>query len=149
MPFIVVVLTGCMGYVPGLKGAWDAKLEALCEQEGNVQILNQIIITPDEANLMRGSDGKFSIRNKSLAPLAWPVYSERQTTVLNLMRPRVTREEVTVYMRANHEPLAKWVRFARIGGDLPTSLGHNTSFNCPDPKELERRLQSIFIVRGE
>ena len=138
-------LISCAGYVPGVKSVWDNRIQDLCTREGRLEILERVVLTKKQADQMPRIEGKISTRPKNYGD---PVYSERIVTSLRASNPRVTREEVTIIRRVDQRPVARWVEYARVGGDVPTGLAHDSYFRCPDPRERLEDLQNLFVVQS-
>jgi hypothetical protein len=145
----VSLLSACAGYVPGRKSAWDSEISALCAKDGGVQMVEQIVLTPEQADLMREHGGRISVRTRSGTPSSWPIFAEMRTSYLNKASPVVTRTETEIVRRSDSKVVAKWVMYARSGGDFPTGLAHESVFSCPDIRGLDAQIQRLFVIRGE
>lgn len=145
---LAVSLAGCMGYVPGQQSYWDAQVREMCERDGGVEILEKVILTKQEAQLLPRVDGKIATRSNSSGSANDPVYSERKISNLRESNPRVSREDVVVIRRSDRKMVARWVEYVRIGGDVPTGLEHHSSFRCPDSKKRLEELQHLFVIQG-
>ncbi|MCW5576886.1 MAG: hypothetical protein KIT13_12395 [Burkholderiales bacterium] len=147
MLLFTITFTGCMGYVPGQQSYWDAQVREMCAKDGGVQILEKVILTKQEATSMPQVDGKISTRSNANSLGRDPVYSEGKISYLRESNPRVSREEVAVIRRADQKVVARWVEYARIGGDMPTGLAHHSSLRCPDSKQRLEELQHLFVIQ--
>lgn len=145
----MVLLEGCAGYVPGRQSYWDAKIKEMCEKDGRVLILEKVVLTAREANLLPRLDGKIDLRVGARESAGDPVYLEEHVTTLSDGSPRVTREELTAIRRSDRKTVARWVEYSRVGGDVPTGIFHDSSYRCPDPKVRLSQLQPLFVIRGE
>lgn len=145
----MVTLAGCAGYVPGRQSYWDAQVGEMCARDGALKIIEKVILTRQEANLMPRSDGKIALRWKSPNATQDPVYVEVKTSQIRESSPRVFREDVTVIRRSDRKVVASWSDFARVGGDIPTGLAHDSSYSCPDPKLRLEEIQQLFVIREE
>jgi hypothetical protein len=149
--FLVLLTVGVSscGYLPGRKTYWDDKILTLCSKEGRVEIFESVFLTREQAELLPRIEGKLTTRPRTPQWASDPVYSERTITSLNDDNPRVTREEVAVIRAVDQKVVARWVEFARVGGDIPTGIAHPSSFRCPDPRQRLEELQRLFVVRGD
>jgi hypothetical protein len=142
------LFVGCVGYVPGEKAYWDAKVRELCAKDGGVQILEKWRLSAQDVSLLRRIKGKFSVPIESVAPPDSPAYAVITKEYIREGNPEVHRSEVTFVRRRDKAVLAKSVMYERVGGDFP-SHAHPSSFACPDPRKIASDIQEVFIVEGE
>ncbi|MGH7602920.1 MAG: hypothetical protein ACRENK_02860 [Gemmatimonadaceae bacterium] len=148
---LVVMIGGCMGYVPGQQSYWDAKVKEMCEKDGGVTIYHQIRISRAEIDrhvLPVTADGKLGVALKELAQPDAPVYAVRKTTYLHESNPQVGRVEWTAIRRSDGAAVARWITYGRSGGDFP-SPAHASNFTCPNPEKIISDLQKLFAVERE
>lgn len=138
-------LQGCLGYVPSRQAYWDDKIKDLCEKEGHVQILEQVVLTKNEVDMLPRVAGMIGLRGTVSASTNDPVYAERDVTHLRERNPRVSREEVSVVRRSDRRLVARWIEYVRVGGDFP-SHAHPSSLRCPEPIQRLRELQRLFVI---
>ena len=150
---LVAALAGCMGYVPGRQAYWDAKVKEMCEKDGGVTVYEQVRISRAEISrhvLPMTADGRLGFTVKELAHPEAPIYAIERVTYLRESNPRVRRREYLIMRRADQAVVAKWVVYARAGGDFPTGLSEGTSFICPDLQKMTSDLhEKLFIVEGD
>jgi hypothetical protein len=143
-------LAGCMGWVPGRKAYWDDRIKELCEKEGHVEILEKVILTKTQAEQMPRTNGQIALLMKSRQTVDQPVYAEVVSTRnLRESNPRVWRDEMVAVRSSDKKVVARWVEYARTGGDLATGLFHDSSFGCPDPVQRLAELQLLFVIQGD
>jgi hypothetical protein len=147
-PFAVLLLAGCMGWVPGRQSHWDAKVREMCEKDGGVHIFEKLRISRADVDLLGSLDGKIDVPLKRLAKPNSPAYADMRVTNVNEGNPQVTRTEATIVRQVDGAVVARWISYARFGGDLP-SPAHPSSFRCPELKQITADLQPLFIVEGE
>ena len=150
---LLVILASCMGWAPGQQAYWDEKVKEMCEKDGGVTVYEQVRVSRAEISrrvLPMTADGKLSVTVKELAHPEAPVYAIEQVTYLRESNPRVRRTEYLVMRRADQAVVAKWVVYARAGGDSPTGVSEGTSFICPDLQKMTSDLhEKLFIVEGD
>lgn len=150
MPMLLIsLLVLTVIFFEGRKAYWDAQLEEMCEKDKGVEILERVILTKQEAQLMPRVDGKIATKSNASGAARDPVYSERKISNLRESNPRVSREDVVVIRRSDQRIVARWVEYVRVGGDMPTGLAHHSSFRCPDSKERLEELRRLFVIQGD
>jgi len=151
--FLASTLLGCMGWVPGRQTYWDAKVKEMCEKDGGVTVYERVRISKAEINrhvLPMTADGRLSFTIKELAHPDAPIYAVERITYLRESNPRVRRTESVIMRRHDQVVVARWVIYARAGGDFPTGLSEGTSFICPDLQKMTSDLhEQLFIVDGD
>jgi hypothetical protein len=135
------------GFYEARKAYWDYRVRQMCTKDGGVQILERVAITKAEADLLPRTGGKLGVADKQLAGANAPVYSDLKTTHLNDWNPEVRREEVEVIRRSDKRVVARWVYYARTGGDVP-SIAHPSSFGCPDLARIALDQAQLFVIEG-
>lgn len=150
---IAVVVSGCMGYVPGAKSYWDEQVRAMCKEDGGVTVYERVRISRDQINrrvLPMAADGRLSVATKNTAHPEAPIYAVRRISQIRDSNPRVRRIESTIFRRIDGVVVAKQVIYARVGGDIPTGFSEGTSFICPDLQKLTTDLhEQLFIIEGD
>lgn len=142
---IVTVLLAAIGFYEGRKAYWDNEVRTMCAKDGGVQIIEKVTISKAEASLLPRNDGKLSVAIKELAAANAPVYSESRTVRLRDSGPVVTRTEHTVVRRSDKKVVARWIYYARGGGDFPT-YAHPSSFECPDLRRITSDQEQLFVL---
>jgi len=150
---LITALAGCAGYVPGRQAYWDEKVKEMCEKDGGVTIYERVRISKTEINrrvLPMTADGRLSFTTKESAHPEAPIYAEERITYLRESNPRVRRTESEILRRTDEAIVARWVIYARAGGDFPTGFSEGTSFICPDLQKMTTDLhEQLFIVEGD
>ncbi len=147
---LTVSLTGCMSYVPGQQFYWDAQVKEMCAKDGGVTILEKLLISKADVDLLGNVDGNIRIPSKKTAHPNAPAYSELNITFIRKEgNPSVWRAESVVRRRLDQAVVARWITYTRSGGDIPTGLTHDSSFTCPDLKKITSDLQPLFILKGD
>ncbi|HYA19065.1 MAG TPA: hypothetical protein VEG25_00230 [Burkholderiales bacterium] len=151
-PFLIIALVTVLlilafGFYEGRKAYWDSKVKEMCEKDGGVRIIEKVRISQADIDLLGRVGGKIGVPIKELAKPNAPVYAELKITDLREWNPRVSRSEAVIRRRVDKTVVARWVIYARSGGDFP-SPSHGTSFSCPDLKAITSDLQPLFIVEG-
>lgn len=146
---LVLFVHGCAGYVPGRQAYWDAQVRQMCEKDGGVQIFEKLRISKSDLDHLGRVDGLIGVAPKNLAHPSAPAYSETIRTYLQEGNPRVRRVETKVVRRVDQAVVAKWVFYARSGGDFPTGLSEGSSYSCPDWPAIMSQLQQLFVIEGD
>jgi len=116
--------------------------------DGGVRIFRSLRISKKDIDLMDKVDGKIAVPNRQTAHPAAPAYSE--LTVTSLKREggiHMWRAESVIRRRFDEAVIARWVTYTRSGGDFPSPL-HESSFTCPDLKEIANDLQQLFVIES-
>jgi hypothetical protein len=143
---MAITAVGCSGYVPGRQAYWDNQLRQMCETDGLVRILERVALSKGEADSMPRTEGKIALRVNTGTSISQPVYAEvAKTTYLRRSSPEVRRDELVAVRRSDQKIVARWVEYSRVGGDLPTGIAHESSFHCPDPRQVLAELQPLFV----
>lgn len=153
LSLLAVSLAGCMGWAPGRQAYWDEQVKEMCEKDGGVTIYECVRISKAEINrhiLPMTADGKLSFTTKELAHPNAPIYAVERITYLREGNPRVRRSESIIMRRTDQAVVARWVIYARAGGDFPTGFSEGTSFICPDLQKMTSDLhEQLFIIEGD
>jgi hypothetical protein len=144
---LIAAVVGWYGYCEARKAYWDKQVEELCNKDGGVHILEKIKISKTQAELLPHANGRISVASKELATPNAPVYAENTTTYLRSANPNVRRYEEVVVRRVDQRVVARWIYYARVGGDFP-SPAHESHFGCPDLNRITLELDHMFIVEG-
>ena len=142
----LLFLPACAGYVPGRQAQWDDEVKRLCMKDGGVRVFETLRVSKKDIEFLERVDGKIAVPNRQTAHPAAPAYSE--LTVTSLKRDggiHMWRAESVIKRRRDEVVIARWVTYTRSGGDFPSPL-HESSFTCPDPKEINNYLQRLFII---
>ena len=146
---VVTTLPGCAGYVPGRQSYWDAEVRRLCSMDGGVQILQQVRLSKSEIGLLETIGGEVDVPNRRIAHPQAPLYSDLTVTTLKSEGSiSIWRAESVIKERRSDSIVARWVVYTRSGGDIP-SPAHGSSYVCPDPTQITKDLQRLFIVSEE
>lgn len=150
---IIVLLILAIGFYEGRKAYWDAKVREMCEKDGGVTIYERVRISRAEINrhvLPMTADGRLSFTTKELAHPYAPIYAVERITYVRESNPRVRRTESVIMRRTDQTVVAKWVIYARTGGDFPTGFSEGTNFICPDLQKMTSDLhEQLFIIEGD
>jgi hypothetical protein len=149
---ITLVAGGCVGYVPGAKSYWDDKVIEMCAKDGGVTVYQKVEISTDaiKRHVLPMSGGKLSVAVKELAHPDAPIYAVETVSTIRDVEPIVRRTESLIVRRADQAIVAKSVRYARLGGDLPIGLAEGTSLICPNPQQLASDLhEQLFVIRAD
>ena len=75
--------------------------------------------------------------------------SKTHIKYINEMNPTVIRIEYIVYRKIDGKVLGKLVSYGRVGGDMPTGIGHDSSFSCSQITGVDTDLEKkIFSIEG-
>src|SRR5438067_1642590 len=145
---LALLLTySCSGYSPGQKARWDDHIKALCEKEGHVRIIERVALSKQQSRTMPRTEGMIALRMQINEPVYDPVYARIETTTyLRERDPEVLRAEVVAIRQSDQRVVARWTEYSRVGGDPLTGLAHQSSFQCPDPRQVLTELQPMFLI---
>lgn len=150
---LVAILVLVVGFYEGRKAYWDYQIKEMCERDGGVSVYDRVRISRVDIHrhvLPMTADGRLGFTVKELAHPEAPIYAVERVTYLREDNPRVRRIESVIMRRANETVVAKWVIYARAGGDVPTGFSEETSFICPDLQKMTSDLsERLFIVEGD
>jgi hypothetical protein len=142
-----IVGYGCAGYIPGERAHWDEKIKALCESEGHVRIIVPVRLSRQQSRQMPRTEGQIALRMQINQPVDDPVYARiEKATYIRERDPEVLRTDIVAIQRSDQKVVARWVEYSRIGGDPLTGLAHQSSFYCPDARQVLHELQAMFVV---
>jgi hypothetical protein len=143
-----VLLSGCLGYVPGRQSHWDTRVKELCEKEAGVTVYERVTLTQSEYRLLRGPGGGVVIPSKNLAGPDAPYFRETLQTSLRAWNPEVFRREARIIRASDGKVLSQSITYGRIGGDMP-SPAHPSSFGCRDIGfSLDIEQQTFLLPEG-
>jgi len=140
-----MMLASCAGYVPGKQAYWDAQVTEMCARDGGVRVFQKLHIKRSDLDYLGAVNGKIGIPIKELAHRNAPAYAEVRITYMRNANPQVSRNESTIVRRVDGAVLARWVVYARSGGDFP-SPSQGTSYSCPDLRKITDDLQQLFYI---
>ncbi len=145
-----VTLASCAGYVPGRQAYWDAKVKEMCEKDGGVTVYERVYISGNEYQQLTGGHGSVPVPDERSSNKNTPYFSRLFTREINAVNPKVTRSETEIVRRVDNKVLGKVVIYSRVGGDLPTGIGHDTYSSCEDIPQLKLDVEKqVFVVTGE
>jgi hypothetical protein len=139
--FLVVV-----GFFEGRKMYWDNKVKTMCEKDGGVEVYQKIRIPYSKYKLLPKVYGSISIPPKSHVTDSSIVYSVINETIVHKWNPTVVRREHLIKNAKKDKIIGKIVTYSRIGGDFPTGIGHQSSFACPEYKDIYIDQMKFFEV---
>lgn len=128
---------------------WDHIVKEMCEKDGGIQILGQVAVTGSDIEMLGHIGEEIAVPVKELASKDAPVYSESTTTYIRDSYPKIRHSDVEIIRREDEKTIARYSRYARIGGDFPTGIVQPSSFSCPDSEVIISEINKIFIVEEE
>jgi len=127
------------------KSRWDGKIKRLCAKDGGTIIVEYENLS--KAALERNKVNKYGnirISSKSTTESWQDYYHESHTEVINKFDPYVWRTVYKTYRKRDGNVMQKTVYYSRRGGDMPTGIGHDSSFSCSDMPELKKEYDKSF-----
>jgi hypothetical protein len=122
----------------------------MCEQDGGVTVYERVYITAEEYNQLTGGRGTVPVPDERSSNKSAPYFSRSLTREINAASPKVMRRETEIVRRVDNKVLGKVVIYSRVGGDLPTGIGHDTYSGCQDVPKLKLDVEKqVFVVTGE
>jgi len=129
---ILIVVLGVV-YVLGRQAYWDSYVESQCETDGGQTVFEVAEVSRADYELFRDAFGHYGIRDRKYAGAA-PIVRESRMTTIHEWDPEVWRLEESAVRLADGKVLAKYVSYARRGGDVFAL--HPSSFLCPGQPAL-------------
>jgi hypothetical protein len=142
-----LLLTGCMGWVPGQQAYWDAQVKEMCEKDGGAQVYERVDLSSEDYQRLGGTNGVIPV------PLEGPErvspYFARTTIVkIHDGSPEVTKRTTDIVRRSDGKILGRNIIYSRVGGDFPTVISHHSYFACTDMPSVRTDIErQIFVVR--
>lgn len=141
----IVMIAGCVGYVPGRQAYWDSKVKEMCDKDGGVTVFETVQLgTQDHRNIDEILDVLPRDKDSMLASRK-PYYLQVTQSTIRQSNPVVMRGKTEIYRRSDSKLLGRSVRYWRTGGDFPTGLSQGTHYICPANSKLVER---VFTVQG-
>jgi hypothetical protein len=151
LPVVLVLLCAVSGLhgcaLPGQQAYWDAKVRQMCEFDGGVKVLEQIVVSPLQAKALPKIGNFLAVVPEAQAKVEQPAFSRLKQTQLHQGNPSVVRYEQQIIRRVDERVVAVAVSYARGGGDV-LPLDHATVFWCPSRQEIYERLDTVYRVEG-
>ena len=139
-------LSACLGYVPGAKVYWDARVKEMCLKDGGATVYERVKITPADYQSLRGSGGTIPVPARRFAKPDSPYVADTTISTIHEWGPEVFRLETLISRVADGRVLARQVTYIRRGGDFP-SPSHSSSYSCSDVGvRLDVERQTFEIV---
>jgi hypothetical protein len=137
----VVVVVGGIGGCEARKAYYDWQVRKLCEGDGGVVVYERMAIS--EADYLRFARDVGSGAKGSPLVAESPVSTETTITYIRRGNPEVRRDEEVFRRRSDNKIVARYVYYARVGGDFP-SWAHPSSRGCaPIPGGVSKQVFSI------
>jgi hypothetical protein len=128
---------------------WGHKINQLCAKEGGVKIYEKVALSKEEYDALPKNNGLVSVPIKELANENQGYYSEDKTIILNESNPNIRRVDTFIERKSDNKKIAQYTTFHRVGGDIPTGIGHPSSYTCPDPVRILEEISKVFYVRTD
>lgn len=145
---VVAIVLGWLGasfwYGGGRKIYYDWKVDRLCEIDGGVKVYETVELPVDRFD----EYGNVGIKNKRYVEPSDKYYFESDTVSLREGNPKIIRSTTRIIRRSDGMILGESIRYGRGGGDLPGPW-HPSSYDCPQIKNAEGKLESSIFVKGE
>jgi len=141
-PFVLLIagIGGC----EARKAYYDWQVRKLCERDGGVVVYERMAIS--KADYLRFAREVGSGAKGSALVAESPVYTETTITYIRRGNPEIRRDEEVFRRRSDNKILARYVYYARVGGDFP-SWAHPSSRGCaPIPGGVSR---AVFSIEGD
>ena len=147
---LIIILVLAVGFFEGRKAYWDHKVRELCEKDGGATVFENIEISLDEYEKLGGINGVIPIPDETSTKTPKPFYSRTRIEDINTWNPKVTKRITEIKRRDDGKILGKQVIYSRVGGDIPTIIGHPTYFSCQNVPDVFLDIErQIFIINGD
>ena len=145
---ILAMLILAVGFYEGRKAYWDYRVKEMCEKDGGVTVHEKVSISAEQYNKLPKVADSISIPPEALAKPESPLFSVDDEIVQKEWAPAVSRRERHIKRRLDSKVIGKIVSYSRAGGDFPTGIGHQTSFSCPEYRQIYADQSQFFMISG-
>lgn len=139
LTLVSILISGCD---TPLQLYWDYQVKRLCEKDGGVIVYNKITLTKEERNLLSIKPAKEFVTEKDDF---YFIYEPRE--IIN-NSPRVTRSVSSMYRATDNKLIATKVYYSRVGGDIPTGIGHHSSYSCNQAGINTSIIDNAIIIKN-
>ncbi len=126
----IVVLVAGIGGCEARKAYYDSQVREMCEKDGGVTVFERVALSRDQYRELGGSEGSIPVYAPSSEHPNEPYFTETKTVYMREANPEIRRDDVLFKRRSDNVVLARFIYYARIGGDFPTLLAHRSSKGC-------------------
>ncbi|MDD5391305.1 MAG: hypothetical protein PHD37_18360 [Gallionellaceae bacterium] len=142
---LVLMLILALAFFEGRKAYWDYRVREMCAKDGGVKIFERIQLNAEDYRRLNGLLGEIPTPERRSATTKAEYVSDTERTWIHRDSPEVYRTEATIRAVAGSRTLARYVNYARVGGDFPT-FAHPSSFSCDQGYGSVSK--QIFIIEG-
>lgn len=142
---LTLLLALIFAFYEGRKAYWDYQVREMCEKDGGITAHERIRITAEDYRRLSGTQGEIPIPERRSANATAEFVSVTQEIIIRKSNPQVWRRETAIQAVDGDRLLARYVSYARVGGDFPT-IAHPSSLLCN--QEVTSISKRIFILQG-
>lgn len=142
---LVLMLIVAVAFYEGRKAYWDYRVREMCAKDGGVKVFERIQLNAEDYRRLSGRLGEIPIQERRGATTNAEYVSDTERTWIHRNSPEVYRTEATIRAVAGSKSLARYVNYARVGGDFPT-FSHPSAFSCDQGYGSVSK--QIFIIEG-
>ncbi len=142
---LVLMIFLAVAFFEGRKAYWDYKVREMCAKDGGVKVYERIKINAEDYRRLNGAQGEIPIPERRSATTRAEYVSDTEITWIQRNSLEVYRTEATIRAVPGGRTLARYVNYARVGGDFPT-FAHHSTFSCD--QGYGSISKQIFIIEG-
>ena len=136
-------VASCSGCATPSQMYWDHKVKELCEKDGGVTVYEKIELTKDKKIQLKIAP------SKKYATSEYDYFYESKEEIINEMNPSVKKYISYLYRNSDKKLIAVQIDYGRVGGDIPSGIGHDSSYNCDRAGVSTQITKSVFFIKGE
>lgn len=129
--------------VTGKQAYYDAQVNRLCKKDGGIKVYETVKLPTERFD----NYGNIGVRSKEYAKPTDEYYFEAEDQYLRKGDSILIKATTQVIRRSDGKVLGESTRYGRGGGDLPGPW-HPSSFDCPQIKDAEGKLESSIFKKG-
>ena len=138
----LLIATSLLPFLAGCeKARLDQQVKELCAKDGGVKVYETVKLSPEKF----GQGGRLTFYKPTLGEnTLGPEYVfKEEDHYYRRGNPEMWRIHTQVIRRSDMKLLAESVIYIRRGGDMPGPW-HDSSFSCPEPKDISL-IEKTFV----
>lgn len=130
-------------YGGGRNFYYDWQVDRMCAVDGGVKVYETVKLPADRFNKY----GNIGVTDRKHAKPTDEYYFEIDDKYFRRGDPNLIRSVTRVIRRSDVKVLGESIRYGRGGGDFPGPW-HPSSFDCPQIRDAEGKLESSIFLKG-
>lgn len=140
----IVTLSGLLWLAVGEKWLADQQVRELCAKDGGVRVYETVVLPEQQFNELKQKNFVLEYQAKPTDEY----YIETDKHYYRKGRLSVSRSQSRLIRRSDGRVLGEYIRYARVGGDLPGPW-HHSSFSCSDLMKQPVNFETAIFVKGD